>query len=72
MQLRYLPSVLSDFLLVARPEIRASRRPEPDPQPVPMGKSPFREIALGLLDLMPYLPALVGSPSPPTFNLFTD
>lgn len=35
-------------------------------------KSPFREIAMWLLDLMLPLPALVGSLSPPISNLFAD
>ena len=35
-------------------------------------RSPFREIAQWLLDLMLPLPALVGSLSSPISNLFTD
>ena len=38
MQLRAFLSVLCDILLVAGPEIHATQRPEPNPQPIPMGK----------------------------------
>lgn len=58
-------------VLVAGPEIHASQRPEPNPQSL-WARSSFREIAMWLLDLMIPLPALVGSLSLPTSNLFTD